>query len=137
MDRLSITDEIVFRADGPYTKKLYQTERTILMIVCLEPGQVIPSHSHVSREAFVYGLQGTVRFTPGEGEGELEAGGMLPDRPPELGGDLRVALEQVFPRHALRAGRPAGGNDVGRTGQRLLHVGGPGDARPGKGSAAR
>ncbi len=76
MDRLSITDEIVFRAEGPYTKKLYQTERTILMIVCLEPGQVIPPHSHVSREAFVYGLQGTVRFTPGEGEGELEAGGM-------------------------------------------------------------
>ena len=76
MDPLSITDEIVFRAKGPYTKKLYQTERTILMIVCLEPGQVIPPHSHVSREAFVYCIQGKVRFTPGEGEAELEAGGM-------------------------------------------------------------
>ncbi len=76
MHSLAITDEIVFRAEGPYTKKLYQTERTILMIVCLEPGQVIPPHSHVSREAFVYCIRGKVRFTPGEGEAELEAGGM-------------------------------------------------------------
>ena len=68
MDPLSISDEMVFRPDRPYTKKLYQTERTILMIVCLEPGQVIPPHSHVSREAFVYCIQGQVRFTPGEKE---------------------------------------------------------------------
>ena len=74
--RLIIPDEIRFRAEGPYTKKLIQTERTIVMIVCLEPGQVIPPHSHESREAFVYCLQGEVRFTPGEGDAEVRAGGM-------------------------------------------------------------
>ncbi len=76
-DHLSVVpDEVVFREKGPYTKKLYQTERTIVMIVCLEPGQVIPAHSHVSREAFVHCLMGQVRFTPGEGEAEVLGGGM-------------------------------------------------------------
>ena len=71
-----LANELVFRAEGPYTKKLYQTERTIVMIVCLEPGQVIPAHSHASREAFVHCIAGSVRFTPGEGDAEVEAGGM-------------------------------------------------------------
>jgi len=71
---LSIADEIHFRAEGPYTRKLVQTERTIVMIVCLEPGQVIPPHSHEKREAYVHCLQGEVRFTPGEGPAEIRAG---------------------------------------------------------------
>ena len=73
---LTVKDELHFRAGGPYTRKLVQTERTIVMVVCLEPGQVIPPHSHVSREAFVYCLQGHVRFTPGDGPAEVEAGGL-------------------------------------------------------------
>ena len=73
---LPIANEIRFRAEGPYTRKLITTERTIVMIVCLEPGQVIPPHSHESREAFVYCLQGEVRFTPGEGDAEVRAGEM-------------------------------------------------------------
>ena len=73
---LNVTDEIRFRAEGPYTKKLVTTERTIVMLVCLEPGQVIPPHSHESREAFVYCLRGEVRFTPGEGDAECRAGEM-------------------------------------------------------------
>lgn len=71
---LTVADELHFRPEGPYTRKLVQTERTIVMVVCLEPGQVIPPHSHVSREAFVYGLQGDVRFTPGDGPSEVTAG---------------------------------------------------------------
>jgi len=73
---LNVADELHFRSEGPYTRKLIQTERTIVMVVCLEPGQVIPPHSHGSREAFVYCLQGHVRFTPGDGPGEVEAGGL-------------------------------------------------------------
>jgi quercetin dioxygenase-like cupin family protein len=73
---LAVESEVRFRAEGPYTKKLVQTERTIVMIVCLEPGQVIPPHSHVSREAFVHCLRGSVRFTPGEGPPEVGAGEM-------------------------------------------------------------
>ena len=71
-----IPHEMVFRPEGPFTKKLYQTERTIVMLVCLEPGQVIPPHSHVSREAFVHCLMGQVRFTPGDGDAEVAGGGM-------------------------------------------------------------
>jgi quercetin dioxygenase-like cupin family protein len=73
---LPLADEMVFRQEGPYTKKLYTTERTIVMIVCLEPGQVIPPHSHLSREAFVHCLAGEVRFTPGAGGAEIRAGEM-------------------------------------------------------------
>jgi len=41
-DSLHVLDEIRYRDDAPYTKKLFQTERTIVMIVCLRPGQMIP-----------------------------------------------------------------------------------------------
>lgn len=75
-ERLSIQGEIRFRPDGPYTKKLIETERSIVMIVCLEPGQVIPPHSHERREAFVHCLEGEVRFTPGAGPAEVRSGEM-------------------------------------------------------------
>ena len=71
---LDVRKELQYRSEGPYTKKLVQTERTIVMVVCLEPGQVIPPHSHASREAFVYCIEGEVRFTPGAGAAELRAG---------------------------------------------------------------
>lgn len=73
---LALRDEIRFRSDAPYTKKLIETERSIVMIVCLEPGQVIPPHSHERREAFVHCIEGAVRFTPGEGPPEVRAGEM-------------------------------------------------------------
>jgi quercetin dioxygenase-like cupin family protein len=73
---LTIADEIRFRAEGPHTKKLFQTERTIVMMVCLEPGQAIPPHSHEKREAYVHCLMGEVRFTPGDGPAEIRAGEM-------------------------------------------------------------
>jgi quercetin dioxygenase-like cupin family protein len=69
-----LASEFEFRADKPFTKKLFTTERTIVMIVCLEPGQVIPPHSHTSREAFVHCVRGAVRFTPGDGPAEVRAG---------------------------------------------------------------
>ena len=73
-DFLAVRDVIRYRDDAPYTRKLIQTDRTILMIVCLRPGQVIPPHSHERREAFVHALEGEVRFTPGEGPAEVRAG---------------------------------------------------------------
>ena len=73
-ESLRIVDEVRFREDAPYTKKLFQTERSIVMIVCLEPGQIIPAHSHAAREAWVHCLQGAVRFTPGPGDAEIKAG---------------------------------------------------------------
>ena len=69
---LDLVGELRYQSDSPYTKKLYQTERSIVMVVCLEPGQMIPPHSHENREAFVVCLEGEVRFTPGEGPAEVK-----------------------------------------------------------------
>ena len=96
-DRLTLTDELRFRTESPYTRKLFQTERTIVMIVCLEPGQVIPSHSHENREAFVHCLMGEVRFTPGEGPAEIREGEMrfydgAAEISPRNAGDGRAAF---------------------------------------------
>ena len=71
---MTVSEVLQTRSEGPYTNKLFQTERTIVMVVCLEPGQVIPPHSHEAREAFVHCLEGEVRFTPGEGPAEITAG---------------------------------------------------------------
>ena len=70
----NVSEVLQTRDEGPYTQKIFQTERTIVMAVCLLPGQVIPPHSHEMREAFVHCLEGEVRFTPGEGPAEMSAG---------------------------------------------------------------
>ena len=48
----------------------------------------------------------------------------------ELCGDLGIALEQVFARHAGLAGRAARRNDIGRSRERLLDIARPGDVHP-------
>ena len=73
-EKMTVAEVLQSRDEGPYTRKLFQTERTIVMVVCLEPGQVIPPHSHDMREAFVHCIEGEVRFAPGEGPAELAAG---------------------------------------------------------------
>ena len=73
-EKMQVSEVLQTRSEGPYTRKLFQTERTIVMAVCLAPGQVIPPHSHEMREAFVHCLEGEVRFTPGEGPAEIRAG---------------------------------------------------------------
>jgi quercetin dioxygenase-like cupin family protein len=70
----SVGPHIEFRDDGPVTKKLMETDRTIVTLVCLRPGQALAPFSHRRREAFVYCLQGGVRVTPDEGPVELGAG---------------------------------------------------------------
>jgi quercetin dioxygenase-like cupin family protein len=72
--KTGVAEVLQTRDEGPYTQKLFQTERTIVMAVCLAPGQWIPPHSHENREAFVHCLEGEVRFTPGEGPAEIAAG---------------------------------------------------------------
>lgn len=65
---------IEFRDDGPVTKKLLETERSIVTLVCLRPGQALTPFTHRRREAIVYCLQGGVRVTPGAGDTEVSAG---------------------------------------------------------------
>jgi quercetin dioxygenase-like cupin family protein len=73
-DNVAIERLMEFRDDGPVTKKVAETDRTIVTLVCLKPGQSIPPFTHRRREAFVYVLKGAVRVTPGKGPAELEAG---------------------------------------------------------------
>ncbi|MDA1194823.1 MAG: cupin domain-containing protein [Planctomycetota bacterium] len=65
---------IEFRNEGPVTKKLLETERSTVTLVCLKPGQALTPFTHRRREAIVYVLQGEVRVTPGKGGRELSAG---------------------------------------------------------------
>lgn len=70
----SVSDLIEYSSDGPVTRKVLETERTIVTLVCLEPGQKIPPFTHRRREAVVHVLDGQVRITPDEGPAELAAG---------------------------------------------------------------
>jgi quercetin dioxygenase-like cupin family protein len=70
----SVAQLLEYRADGPVTKKVVETDRTIVTLVCLQPGQAIPPFMHRRREAFVQVLEGDVRITPGSGAPELHAG---------------------------------------------------------------
>jgi quercetin dioxygenase-like cupin family protein len=70
----SVSRFIEFSDDGPVTRKLAETDRTIVTLVCLRPGQVIPPFTHRRREAFVYVLRGAVRISPGQGPAELRKG---------------------------------------------------------------
>jgi quercetin dioxygenase-like cupin family protein len=71
---ISIASQIEFRDGGPFTKKLLDTDRTTLTLVCLRPGQALAPFTHRRREAIVQCLQGEVRVTPGNGPAELSAG---------------------------------------------------------------
>lgn len=70
----SVAPHIEFRDEGPVTKKLMETDRTIVTLVCLRPGQGLTPFTHRQREAFVYVLEGGVRITPDQGPIELSAG---------------------------------------------------------------
>ncbi len=70
----SIPPLLAYGDDGPVTKKLLETDRSIVTLVCLRPGQALTPFTHRHREAIVYCLRGGIRVTPGEGPVELHAG---------------------------------------------------------------
>lgn len=70
----SVEDLVEFNDDGPVTRKLIETDRTIVTLVCLRPGQALQPFTHSRREAFVTCMQGGVRITPGDGPAELKSG---------------------------------------------------------------
>jgi quercetin dioxygenase-like cupin family protein len=70
----SIAPLVEYSEAGPVTKKLLDTDRSSVTLVCLKPGQALSPFTHRRREAIVYCLQGGVRVTPGEGKTELTAG---------------------------------------------------------------
>ena len=70
----SVEQLMEFREDGPVTKKILETDRSIVTLVCLKPGQALAPFTHRRREAILYCLAGAVRVTPGEGPAEVKAG---------------------------------------------------------------
>jgi quercetin dioxygenase-like cupin family protein len=89
----SLARLLEFSADGPVSKKVFETDRTIVTLVCLKPGQALAPFTHRRREAFVQVLRGSVRVTPGPGAAELSAGevafydGSQPAAPTNAGRD--------------------------------------------------
>jgi len=87
----AVADLMEFRDDGPVTRKVLETDRTIVTLVCLKPGQSLAPFTHRRREAFVHVLKGDLRVTPGDGDAELHAGdvsfydGSLPAAPSNPG----------------------------------------------------
>ena len=94
----SVESLIEFNDEGPVTKKVLDTDRTIVTLVCLKPGQAIPAFTHRRREAFVHCLRGDVRITPDEGDAELRSGdlafydGSVPAGPRNVGSDNAAFL---------------------------------------------
>ncbi len=74
MDTRSVAQWMDFRDDGPVTQKIIETDRSIVTLVCLKPGQALTPFTHRRREAIVYCLEGAVRVTPGDGDAELSQG---------------------------------------------------------------
>ena len=70
----SIAPLVEFNDEGPVTKKLLDTDRSTVTLVCLKPGQSLSPFTHRRREAIVYCIQGGVRVTPGDGPTELRTG---------------------------------------------------------------
>ncbi len=69
LDRL-----LEFSPQGPVTKKVVETDRTIVTLVCLKAGQALAPFTHRRREAIVHVLRGAVRITPGAGPAEVRQG---------------------------------------------------------------
>ncbi|MEZ4656702.1 MAG: cupin domain-containing protein [Caldilineaceae bacterium] len=64
------------RADKPYKYTVFQSERLLTGLNCLEPGQAQSIHDHPEQDKFYFVLEGSGYFTVGDeaqtcGVGEL------------------------------------------------------------------
>lgn len=66
MELIKQVDEHVgSQADKFYKTTLFQSERLLLGLNCLEPGQVQKPHDHVDQDKFYYVMEGNGRFQLG------------------------------------------------------------------------
>ncbi len=66
------TQHIGVQADKFYKTTLFQAERLMIGLNCLEPGQIQKVHSHQNQDKFYFVVEGIGSFTVGEGV--IEAG---------------------------------------------------------------
>ncbi|MHC5268556.1 cupin domain-containing protein [Enterococcus sp. LJL98] len=75
----------------------YETERTAGAVWCLEPGQVLPTHTHAAADDLWICLQGEGTFYPGEGqEVPITAGDLIVSRPGEQHGMKNTGSERFI-----------------------------------------
>ena len=61
-----VSEYVGSTAEKFYKTTLFQSERLLLGLNCLEPGQVQKSHDHADQDKFYYVVEGNGRFQLGD-----------------------------------------------------------------------
>lgn len=73
---INYQNSVSFNAEKLYKTTLAQSERLMLGLNCLEPGQEQKVHDHANQDKFYFVLEGEGLFTVGDEE-KLASSGML------------------------------------------------------------
>lgn len=73
---INYQNSVSFNAEKFYKTTLAQSERLLLGLNCLEPGQEQKVHDHTNQDKFYFVLEGEGLFTVGDEE-QLASSGML------------------------------------------------------------
>jgi quercetin dioxygenase-like cupin family protein len=69
-----VKEHVGNQAEKFYKTTLFQSERLLLGLNCLEPGQVQKPHDHADQDKFYYVVEGMGRFQLGDEERTAAAG---------------------------------------------------------------
>ncbi len=75
--KIRIKDHVKLAADKMAKIALHATDRTLLDLYCVAPGQSQKAHSHEAQDKIYYVLEGAGRFSLSGAEQRLEAGEAL------------------------------------------------------------
>lgn len=75
--KIRIKDHVKLAADKMAKIALHATDRTLLDLYCVAPGQFQKAHSHEAQDKIYYVLEGAGRFSLSGAEQRLEAGEAL------------------------------------------------------------
>ncbi len=75
--KIRIKDHVKLAADKMAKIALHATDRTLLDLYCVAPGQSQKAHSHAAQDKIYYVLEGAGRFSLSGVEQRLEAGEAL------------------------------------------------------------
>ena len=78
-----------------YKTTLWQGERLMLGMNCLEPGQEQQAHAHEGADKFYFVLEGRGRFTVGDEVCEAEAGAIIMAPARVTHGVLNTGIERL------------------------------------------
>ena len=70
-------EKVNFKPDKLYKTTLFQSERLLLGMNCLEPGQIQKVHEHADQDKFYFVLEGEGLFTVGEETKSVVAGTLV------------------------------------------------------------